>query len=78
MVFRTNSEFEPDRIRLLKTVSRVECFGERCVVYGHGDRLVVDVVNLLSEKSIQFRDLRTEQPSLEDVFLTLTGKEMRD
>jgi hypothetical protein len=24
------------------------------------------------------RDLRTEQPTLEDVFLALTGREMRD
>lgn len=77
VVFLTNGEFEPDQIRQLKTVSRVDCIGERCVVYGRSDRLVVDVVNVLSERGINFRDLRTEQPSLEDVFLTLTGKEMR-
>jgi hypothetical protein len=32
----------------------------------------------LDSSKTRFRDLRTEQPSLEDVFLTLTGKEMRD
>ena len=78
VVFLTNGEFEPDQIRQLKTVSRVDRIGERCVVYGRTDRLVVDVVNMLSENRIQFRDLRTEQPSLEDVFLTLTGRSLRD
>jgi len=32
----------------------------------------------LSGQGIQFSDLRTEQPSLEDVFLSLTGREMRE
>jgi hypothetical protein len=36
------------------------------------------VVNLLSGQGIQFHDLRTEQPCLEDVFLGLTGREMRE
>jgi len=35
-------------------------------------------VNFLSGHDIQFRDLRTEQANLEDVFLALTGREMRD
>jgi len=36
------------------------------------------VVNALEANSIRFRDLRTEQPTLEDVFLALTGREMRN
>jgi hypothetical protein len=39
--------------------------------------MVMDVVNYLVKNKIDFRDLRTEQPTLEDVFLTLTGKEIR-
>ncbi|MCG8607606.1 ABC transporter ATP-binding protein [bacterium] len=77
VVFMANGEFDADEIGRLTTVSRVDHIGERYVVYGKGDRLVVDVVNVLAEKGVNFRDLRTEQPSLEDVFLTLTGKEMR-
>ena len=52
--------------------------GERTIVYGRDDRLVVEVVNFLSTNRIKFRDLRTEQADLEDVFLALTGREMRD
>ena len=78
VVFTINGEFKSENLRELKNVSRVEQIGERCIVYGRDERLVVDVVNVLSETGCAFRDLRTEQPSLEDVFLSLTGKEIRD
>jgi hypothetical protein len=35
-------------------------------------------VNALEAGGTRFENLRTEQPTLEDVFLALTGKEMRD
>jgi ABC-2 type transport system ATP-binding protein len=60
---------------------RVEVQGERVVVHGKkGCRvpLVSEVVGLLTGQGIPFRDLRTEQPTLEDVFLSLTGREMRE
>ena len=40
--------------------------------------MVSEVVTLLTRQGIPFRDLRTEQPTLEDVFLGLTGREMKD
>ncbi|MFQ5823071.1 MAG: ABC transporter ATP-binding protein [bacterium] len=78
VVFSVDGVFDLNPLRQLATVRHVEQIGERIVVYGQGDPLVVDVVNALSSNGVHFRDLRTEQPSLEDVFLTLTGKEMRD
>jgi ABC-2 type transport system ATP-binding protein len=48
------------------------------VVYGRGDVLVGGVVAALGARGIPFRDLRTEQPTLDDVFLTLTGRQLRD
>jgi ABC-2 type transport system ATP-binding protein len=60
---------------------RLEVQGERVVVHGENGRqvpLVSEVVNLLSGQGIPFRDLRTEQPTLEDVFLSLTGRKMRE
>jgi hypothetical protein len=55
----------------------VERFGERVVVYGKEDGLVSGVVNALESGSVRFENLRTERPTLEDLFLALTGKEMR-
>ena len=60
---------------------RAELQGERVVIHGKNDSkvpLVSQVVSLLTNQGIQFRDLRTEQPTLEDVFLSLTGREMRE
>jgi ABC-2 type transport system ATP-binding protein len=62
----------------LPQVQRVEQSGERMIVYGHGERFVSSIIDALEDAGVQFLDLRTEQPNLEDVFLTLTGREMRE
>jgi len=62
----------------LEEVSRMEQTGDRIVVYGRSDQTVVEVVKFLSTNRVRFRDLRTEQPTMDDVFLTLTGREMRE
>jgi ABC-2 type transport system ATP-binding protein len=59
-------------------VHRVETSGERVVVEGAGERFVSSVVLALEGRHIAFRDLRTEQPTLEDVFLRLTGRAIRE
>ena len=59
-------------------VERVEQIDSRVVVYGRGDRFASSVVSALEDAHVDFLDLRTEQPDLEDVFLALTGREMRD
>lgn len=66
------------KLRALAEVTRVDRVGDRVSVQGSGDGLVGDVVGTLSESGFVFRDLRTEQATLEDVFLALTGKEIRD
>jgi ABC-2 type transport system ATP-binding protein len=73
-----DSQANFDRMNHFAAVTRVETIGERIVVHGQGDRLVVEVVSFLTEHGIPFRDLRTERPTLEDVFLVLTGREMHD
>ena len=62
----------------LSAVSRTERTDGRVIVYGHGDRFASAVVSALEDAGVSFTDLRTQQPSLEDVFLALTGKEMRE
>ena len=51
--------------------------GREAVVHGHGP-ILAGVVTALAEHDIHPQDLRVEQPSLEDVFLALTGKRLRD
>lgn len=77
LVFSVDGTSELRPLRSLPGVARVETIGERIIVYG-GDEFVSEVVNALTANGIRFRDLRTEQPTLEDVFLALTGREMRE
>ncbi len=78
VVFTVDEPLDLDSFRTIPGVARVEQTGSRVMVFGRDEELVVRVVMTLAASKIRFRDLRTEQPSLEDVFLTLTGKEIRD
>jgi ABC-2 type transport system ATP-binding protein len=65
-------------LRAIPGVERVERSAERVVVYGQSDRLLAPLLEVLQDAHLSFHDLQTEQPNLEDVFLALTGREMRD
>ncbi len=80
VIFTVDSDFklEISNMKKLQGIRQVDEIGDRIVVYGKSEKLVVEVVNFLSSNSVKFRDLRTEQPNLEDVFLGLTGKKIKD
>jgi hypothetical protein len=65
-------------LRDLPQVQRVEQLGDRVVVYGQGRRFASSVVYALEDAEVDFLDLRTEQPNLEDVFLSLTGRKIKE
>ena len=62
----------------LKSVIRIKSVDKKIIVYGESDNLIGEVVNFLTSNKIYYQDFRTEQPNLEEVFLNLTGREMRD
>lgn len=45
---------------------------------GRGKNNLVDILHYLSSHNIHFGKVITEQPTLNDVFLEITGKELRD
>lgn len=75
-------EFEPvgpvalGPLQALPTATHVERHGHRVIAWGKGDPFIVDVVQTLTNQHIRFRHLQVAQPSLEDVFLALTGRRM--
>jgi ABC-2 type transport system ATP-binding protein len=77
VVFTADGDME-SLLRGCEGVRIIEHIGGRNIITGDGDMLVVNVVTALVKAGVKFRDLRTEQPNLEDVFLKLTGREMRD
>ena len=72
LLFVADRDFDPAPLTSLPGVTRVEKNGERYQVSGTGERLICIVVNALDEAGVRFRDVHTEQPDLEDVFLALT------
>jgi ABC-2 type transport system ATP-binding protein len=67
-----------EAMRAIPGAERVERSGERVVVHGQSDRLLGPILTVLEEARVPFHDLQTEQSNLEDVFLALTGRELRD
>lgn len=45
---------------------------------GDGKHNVIDIVNILQDSGYSMKKIFSEQPTLNDVFLELTGKELRD
>ena len=78
LVFSLPEEQELPSMEGLAAVSRVERSGTRVIVYGQGRRFASSVVVALEDAGVDLVDLRTEQANLEDVFLRLTGREMRE
>ena len=62
-------------IRRVRSVTRRD---QRFTILGEGEDLVTDVIHCLAEHRIHVEDFRTEMPTLEDVFLKVTGHSIRD
>jgi ABC-type multidrug transport system, ATPase component len=50
----------------------------RFTIRGRGENLVTEVIRCVSENQIRVTDFRTVLPTLEDVFLRVTGRSIRD
>lgn len=69
--------FDPSPLEALPGVSRVSTEGNQVSVFGEG-ALLARVATALARQDLIPDDLRSKQATLEDVFLALTGREIRD
>jgi ABC-2 type transport system ATP-binding protein len=67
-----------DHFRALPNVESVAADDRRVTIRGRGDDLVTNVIHCLGEHRMRVMDFRTETPTLEDVFLKLTGHSIRN
>ena len=75
----STSDVEADqRFRQIACVDAVSRLDGRVTIRGRGEDFVTDVISCLSDQRIRVADFRTTLPTLEDVFLTVTGHSIRD
>jgi ABC-2 type transport system ATP-binding protein len=78
VVFTSDDANVAERLRGLGVVERSEGSTATYTIRGVGDDFVTDVINIIAREGIRVRGFRTEIPTLEDVFLKLTGHGIRD
>jgi ABC-2 type transport system ATP-binding protein len=82
VLFETDNGLEPKALQTIAGATRVERDGRLVTVYGRtadsSRPLIGEVIHWLSAQGVAFSNIRMEQPTLEDVFLQLTGRAMRD
>lgn len=68
-----------DKIKELKNVDDVKYNGNMLLItYKKGKNNLVEIMECLKEGRIKYNKIFSERPTLNDVFLELTGKELRD
>jgi len=78
VVFTSDDADVAARMQTLGVVERAEGSAGTYTVSGAGDDFVTEVINFVAREGIRVRGFRTEMPTLEDVFLKLTGHGIRD
>jgi ABC-2 type transport system ATP-binding protein len=78
VVLATDGLSAAEHFRAIPGVEEVICSHSQFTIRGRGDDLVTEVIHCLSENHMRVTDFRTVLPNLEDVFLKLTGRSIRD
>jgi ABC-2 type transport system ATP-binding protein len=78
VVLTTDDPIAEERFRAIPRVEAVIRRDGRFTIRGRGNDFVTDVILCVSENRIRVADFRTVLPTLEDVFLKLTGHSIRD
>jgi ABC-2 type transport system ATP-binding protein len=78
VILETDDLGAAERFKRIPGIESVTTIDSRITIRGASEDLVTDVIDCLSESKIRVTDFRTILPSLEDVFLKLTGHSIRD
>ncbi len=76
--FSTADAATPELFSGVPGVSAIVHDGERFSLTGLGPDFISNVIERVAEHRLRVTDFRTETPTLEDVFLQLTGHSIRD
>lgn len=78
----TSKNLNDDVINKIKALEHLISYenkgGSVKLSFDHGDGYLMNLIKLLDDNGIRYSSLNVEKPSLNDVFLELTGKDLRD
>ena len=77
VVVATDFPTAADHFHAVPSATAVTSRGDRYTIDGRGNALVTDVIHAISQHRMPVSEFRTVLPTLEDVFLTLTGRSIR-
>jgi len=78
VVFTSDGDGLADRLKGMAAVRSATSDGATHTLRGEGDDFVTEVIHGIARENVRVRGFRTEIPTLEDVFLKLTGHGIRD
>ena len=79
ITLRTAQPLDLDQLRKLPTVASAESIdGATQIKTGNIGRAVIDLAHFIDAQKTELLDLQVHRPSLEDVFIELTGATLRD
>ncbi len=78
VVFTTEEDRRTTLFEQIPGVERVESDGSEVTLHGQGEDFVSAVIQGIADHRIRVKDFHTILPSLEDVFLKLTGHRVRE
>jgi ABC-2 type transport system ATP-binding protein len=78
VVLATDDVLAEERFNRIPGVEEVSSRDGRITIRGTEENLVTEVIRCISENRIHVTDFRTVLPTLEDVFLRVTGHSIRD
>jgi ABC-2 type transport system ATP-binding protein len=78
VVLTTDDASADERFRAIPHVDAVTRRDRRYTIRGRGDDVITEVIRCVSGHDMRVTDFRTELPTLEDVFLKVTGHSIRD
>ena len=74
-----DKDIDASQFELVGAVSRVEKVEDGIILYTRDENVTLqELVRLADKQKFRLSNLHTESPSLDDVFLTVTGREMRE
>lgn len=81
-IYFTSKNLNDDVINKIKALEHLISYenkdGSVKLSFDHGDGYLMNLIKLLDDNGIRYSSLNVEKPSLNDVFLELTGKDLRD